>query len=247
MTEFSGDFIRLIEKLLPGFLVAWMVYGLTTCSRPKPFERVIQALIYSIFVRVLVVPVEHLALAIGSRWRALGTWTDDSTLVTSIIVSLAIGLVAVWCVNNDFPLSHLRPRKPEANASLSRWHRAMNRIRLTEKSITPSEWYSAFSEQSCYVVLHLDGARRLCGWPAHYPDNPESGHFLLTNAAWLKDDSSEVLLDTVASILVRARDVEIVEFLTEPDATGANRNEVEHNVAGVPYGDHPRREKGMPE
>jgi hypothetical protein len=44
-------------------------------------------------------------------------------------------------------------------------------------------------------------------------EDPASGHFLLQNAAWLKDDGSEVPLDRDHSIMIAAKQVEIVEFL----------------------------------
>ena len=51
----TDDLIRLFYDLLPGFLAAWVYYGLTAHPKPSPFERVIQALIFTVIVRALFI------------------------------------------------------------------------------------------------------------------------------------------------------------------------------------------------
>jgi len=57
MIETSKDILALLMQLMPGFLTAWVIYGLTTYTKPSQFERVVQALIYSYIVSALVVVV----------------------------------------------------------------------------------------------------------------------------------------------------------------------------------------------
>ena len=71
MAEFSTDLISIVEQLLPGFLVAWIVYGLTAYSKPAPFERIVQALIFTILVRGTLVPIRELAYLVGRHWGKL--------------------------------------------------------------------------------------------------------------------------------------------------------------------------------
>jgi hypothetical protein len=35
------------------------------------------------------------------------------------------------------------------------------------------------------IILDLRDERRIMGWPAEWPNDPEKGHFVLENAAWL--------------------------------------------------------------
>ena len=42
MGETSKDVLALLTQLMPGFLTAWVVYGLTTYTKPPQFERVVQ-------------------------------------------------------------------------------------------------------------------------------------------------------------------------------------------------------------
>ncbi len=46
-----------------------------------------------------------------------------------------------------------------------------------------------------------------------WPTEPTSGHFRLTNAAWLDDENKEIPLDGNESILISANQVKMVEFL----------------------------------
>lgn len=70
--DVSKDILALLTQLMPGFLTAWVVYGLTTYTKPSQFERIVQALIYSFMVSALVAVAEPLLLLAGQFVR-LGT------------------------------------------------------------------------------------------------------------------------------------------------------------------------------
>lgn len=63
--DVSKDILALLTQLMPGFLTAWVVYGLTTYTKPSQFERIVQALIYSFMVSALVAVAEPLLLLAG--------------------------------------------------------------------------------------------------------------------------------------------------------------------------------------
>jgi hypothetical protein len=67
---------------MPGFFTAWVVYGLTTYTKPPQFERVVQALIYSFLVNGVVAVTEPLLLLAG-RYVRIGTWDKSSELIAS--------------------------------------------------------------------------------------------------------------------------------------------------------------------
>ena len=66
-----------IERLLPGFVAAWIFYGLTGHSKPSPFERVVQALVYNVIVQPFVIAIGFLMLLIGHVY-SFGDWTVSS-------------------------------------------------------------------------------------------------------------------------------------------------------------------------
>jgi len=196
MGETSKDVLTLLTQLMPGFLTAWVVYGLTTYTKPPQFERVVQALIYSFIVSAVVTLMELILLYVGTTVR-FGTWSKSSELVASTAVALLFGLLLSYYMRNDS------------------FFRLARRLKLTSRTPYPSEWYGAFAVKPRYVVLHMSGGRRISGYPSEWPTEPTSGHFRLTNAAWLDDENVETPLDGDESILIEAKQVEMVELLKD--------------------------------
>ena len=187
--------LRLLYELLPGFLAAWVFYSLTAHPKPSSFERIVQALVFTIIVRAMMTGTRFLLQFTGVLTDA-ATWTQDAQLTWSVITALAVGLLVATSVNKDW------------------FHGCLRRIRLTSRTSYPSEWYSGFTRSKRhYVVLHLTGERRLYGWPEEWPDSPDRGHFLIMQAKWLLDDGKTRELDGVERLAIPAVDVEIVEFL----------------------------------
>jgi Family of unknown function (DUF6338) len=194
MGETSKDVLALLTQLMPGFLTAWVVYGLTTYTKPPQFERVVQALIYSFLVNGVVAVTEPLLLLAG-RYVRIGTWDKSSELIASTVVALLLGLALSYYMRNDG------------------FFRFARRLGLTSRTPFPTEWYGAFATKPRYVVLHLSGSRRLAGYPVEWPTEPNVGHFRITDAAWIDDENNETPLDGDESILIEAKQVEMVEFL----------------------------------
>jgi hypothetical protein len=194
MGEISKDVLALLTQLMPGFLTAWVVYGLTTYTKPPQFERVVQALIYSFLVNGLVAILEVTLLFAGKSYK-LGNWDKTSEIIASTVIALLLGLLLAYYMRNDSFFSLAR------------------RLKLTTRTPFPSEWYGAFAVTPRYLVLHLAGGRRISGYPAEWPTEPTVGHFRLTDAAWIDDKNGEILLDGDESILIEAKQVEMVELL----------------------------------
>lgn len=200
MGETSKDVLALLTQLMPGFLTSWVVYGLTTYTKPPQFERVVQALIYSFLVSGIVAILEPTFLLAG-RFAKLGTWDKSTELVTSTIVALLVGILLAFYMRNDG------------------FFRVARRLKLTTRTPFPSEWYGAFASKPRYVVLHLCGDRRLSGYPLEWPTEPTVGHFRMTDAAWINEENSETVLAGNESILIEAKQVEMVEFLKSEEET----------------------------
>jgi hypothetical protein len=122
-----------------------------------------QALIYTAVVHALVAAERQIASWIG-EWHAFGKWGTDSELVAAVMSALVLGLVVATTTNHD--LVHMLLRK---------W-------RVTHRTSHPGEWFSALSENSQAVVLHLKDETEIHGWPSMWPHNAEKGHFFVTGA-----------------------------------------------------------------
>lgn len=143
----SNEIISLLSYLLPGFISAWVYYGLTAYPKPSQFERIVQALIFSVIVQIIVNGTQCL-FSVANRYVVnIGYWTKSWTLTSSIIFAFMIGLLFARFANND------------------RIHSILRKWSFTAQTSYPSEWFGVFSQNKTYVVLHLKDGRRLYGWP----------------------------------------------------------------------------------
>jgi len=208
MPEFSAGVIDILWKLLPGFLAAWVFYALTAHPRPSPFERTVQALIFTVIVQVLNFVARTVLLGLGRFWP-IATWTDEMSLASSVLIALCLGLLMVASANNNF------------------FYTIFSKLRISKRTSFPSEWYSAFGREQRWVVLHLKGNRRLFGWPTEWPDQPDTGQFIIDRPEWLLDNGKRAPVYRTARILVKAQDVEMVEFLCNENELDTPESEIE--------------------
>lgn len=199
METFAKDFVTLLQYLLPGFVAAWVLYGLTSYPKPSQFERVVQALIFTILIQGFVYLIKKLLFFIGNKWP-LFNWNLHSDIIWSIAVAILFGIFFSYYANND------------------KFHKKLRDWGVTRETSYPSEWFGAFLKNVTYVVLHLDGERRLYGWPIEWPSEPEKGHFVLVQASWLDDEAKDgeygqIPLTTVNSIMIDVKEVKMVEFM----------------------------------
>jgi Family of unknown function (DUF6338) len=193
MPEISKEIIALLNFLLPGFLAAWVIYGLTNHEKPSQFERTIQALIFTVLIQAAVWLLERTLLWAGG-FLVFGYWENRSTLVASYLLALTLGLLIAKLSQEDSLYSCLRACK------------------LTGKSSHPNEWNDVFSKFPRFVVLHLEGERRLFGWPEVWPSKPHEGHFFLVYPAWQTDEGCKDITG-VEGVLINSKEVKWVEFL----------------------------------
>lgn len=194
MSDVSKDLIQLIFALVPGFFTAWVLYGFTAYKKPSAFERLVQALVFTIIIKVLVMGVRETALYIGNKY-VVGMWTLDGELAWSIVIAFGVGLIAAYAANNNTV------------------HNFAWRLRITNGSSYPSVWYKLFATKKRWIILHLNGQRRLYGWPMDWPDHSDSGYFAIKDAEWLSDTGDPTPLDQVEQILIPVSEVEMVEFV----------------------------------
>ncbi|MEX0727832.1 MAG: DUF6338 family protein [Planctomycetaceae bacterium] len=189
----DSELISVIYQLLPGFIAAWLFYGLTAHEPKSPFERTVQALIFTALIQAVVIPSGWLLVWTGTLGFTIGVWNTSAAFLLSIFVSIVLGLVFTFCANSGY----IHNRLPD---------------RITKRTSFPSEWFSAFNEDKRYIYLHLNGQRRLYGWPTEWPDRPGSGHFVMEEVQWILDDNTRVPLYLTKKLLIPATDVLMVEF-----------------------------------
>jgi uncharacterized protein DUF6338 len=203
--DLGQKLIALLQFLLPGFLAAWVYYGLTPVPLPSQFERIIQALIFTLLVQPLAFVTKCLLLAVGRYWP-LFQWSSTSDVTASVMSAFVLGLVFAAFANND------------------KFHALIRWLRVSRETSYPSEWFGAFSNNDSYVVLHLKNLNRIYGWPTIWPSEPNKGHFVLEQASWLDAENTETQITNVSQVLVPTSVVQLVEFvpLQERSQNGAS-------------------------
>ena len=197
MDTLSLDIINLLKYLIPGLISASIFYSLTAFPKQSPFERTVQALIFTVVIQALVYIVKSIFIFIGYKWRILWEWNANSTLIWSIIIAILLGLSFSYLINND------------------KIHKQLRKWNITKETSYSSTWYGAFSfeENITYIVLHFKDGSRLYGWPTHWPSDPEKGHFIIKQPSWLDEDNNEIEIKGVSSVLVDVKEIDLVEFM----------------------------------
>ena len=206
MAWVSGEVVNVLVFLLPGFVAASVFHSLTSHPEPGTFDRLIQALVFTVIVNAIIAGI-FLVTNITLEERVTNITLEKSWIpVLAVLISVMLALMTVCWSNNDT------------------MHRILRRLGITKETSYPSEWYSTFWRlNDCYVVLHLKGERRLYGWPEEWPSQSDRGHFRISEGEWLvkdakKDDKNDGVSATeVSAILIPANDVEMVEFIKSVD------------------------------
>ncbi len=193
MERIVPEALSLLQFLLPGFLAAWVFYAFTSYRKPSEFERIIQALIFTLLIRAGVTCVRGVLVVIG-RKAAMGVWTTDIELLWSITIAFLLGILFSYLANTDH------------------FHRIVRHFGITRETSFPSEWFGAFLKNITYVVLQLKDERRIYGWPMDWPSSPKIGYFTLREASWL-DGENQIPIKGVSCVLINSEDVRWVEFM----------------------------------
>jgi predicted ribosomally synthesized peptide with SipW-like signal peptide len=194
--ELAKDFVVLLTYLLPGFLAAWVFYGLTSHPKPSQFERVVQALVFTFIIQILISPCRWALEQVG-QVLPIRPWDNVAEGLTSLILAIVFGTTLAYFTNTD---------------SAHKW---LRKIGFTTRTSHPSEWYCVLSEKVVFVILHLCDGRRLYGWPKEWPIEPDKGQFYIMLPSWIQDDGRQIELPQLDGILMSVKDVRWVEFVGE--------------------------------
>ena len=194
MSALSNNLVDLLTYLLPGFVAAAVFHSLTPFPRREPFERTVQALIFTILIQATVVVVRSSLLVMGKSGLEMGPWNQRVEVVWAVLLAVALGLLSAAVSNRDSV------------------HHILRNLGVTHQTSYASEWYGALCRGDSYVVLHLNGSRRLYGWPEEWPSTSGKGHFVIIQGEWL-DDLKSTRLPPGSRVIVSATDVEMVELI----------------------------------
>ena len=202
MEKLANDLFDIFRLLLPGFLAAWIFYGFSAHEKGSQFERIIQALIFTLFVQFAKSALFIIFDNAGVVFHRQSPNFREIEDVINFIFAGIVGFTFAYFANRDI------------------LHKLLRTAGLTDQTSYPSEWFGVFSTQKMYVVLHLEDERRLFGWPKEWPQSPEYGHFFIVEPSWQLEGGKEEYLgdDGVAGMLIAASDVKWVEFVKQKES-----------------------------
>ncbi|HEJ7884326.1 TPA: hypothetical protein SMI12_001253 [Serratia liquefaciens] len=209
MESISSEIFDILKYLLPGFLTAWVFHALTAHPKQNQFERIVQALIFTLFIRCAIAITEFAFLKIG-KFYSLGAWNETSELIWSVIYSLLIGFALVFFANNGY------------------FHDFLSKWKITKQTPYPSEWEDIFNNATTYVIVNLKNERRISGWPRVFPSDPTKGHLVLENPEWIHE-GKYVALEGTQYITINSTDIEYVEFLVNQEIEDGTEPQTETN------------------
>src|SRR6185312_7676850 len=172
LMDASQDAIQILQYLLPGFLAAWIYYGLTPFTKPSEFERVVQALIFTLIIQSIVFLENYWLVGITRYWTQ-DRWAATAQIAAPALTAIVIGLTFAAFANNDW------------------FHWVARKARITKETSYQSQWFSAFARRNDYVVLQLKDERRIYGWPVEWPSDLGSGQFVLQRVSWLTEQGEQ--------------------------------------------------------
>ena len=192
----STQIISVLQYLLPGFVASAVFYGLTSHYKPSPFERVVQALVFTYLIQGGIEIIDHFTIQI----EYIDDWRQDESFLITLLLAIVLGTIVSVFANND------------------KFHQLLRFLKFTKKTSFPakSEWMRTFAGNVKYIVLHLNDDRRIYGWPKEWPTDHKGGYFLLQEVNWLEEDNEYIPMEGVESMLISSEDVKRVEFM-KPD------------------------------
>lgn len=190
-----GELTSVLRFVLPGLVMAWAFYGLSSYQKQGEFERVAQALVFTAMLDVVARMLVAWGILAGRLAGPLFPALEVSNLAA--FLAMPAGVALAYLANNDIV------------------HAALRRLGVTTSSGRPDQWDAAFRLYRGYVTLDLHDGRRIIGWPVEWPDRPGEGQFLLHDHRWITTPDSTFSGPASSAILIPAKEVEYVEFHQE--------------------------------
>ena len=141
MDTLFNNATTLLTYLLPGFLAAWVFYGLTSHPKPPQFERTVEALVFTFVVQALVKFIE-LMLLLAGRCFVLGIWTETSSLLWGFVLAGLLGTGLALAANKATPRSGRSARLRDSSTCRCRpgsWMR-IRQMKVRIRWQTPPWW-----------------------------------------------------------------------------------------------------------
>ena len=190
----SKQIIDALWFLLPGFVASAVFYFLTSYYKPSPFERIVQALVFTYLIQGAIKYINDVTIFIDS----INFLFKYNSFLIILLLAIVLGIAASVVASNDTI------------------HRLLSYIKFPKEPFfsAKSQWMKAFTDSvNKHLVLHLNNDKRIYGRLKEWPTDLERGYFLLQEVNWLGEDNEYIPMEGVESMLIPSGDVKRVEFM----------------------------------
>ncbi len=199
----TSEALGILLILLPGFTCAYIVEKLTARRRQSDLDKIIEAFLFSFLLYLAVSP--FFGYAIPLAWNQIevaGTRQYALYLRWSYLVTLAgaaslLALIYSANINHDWFLKLLR------------------KSGITQRTARSTIWNDTFQDiTASYVLVQLDGNRRVIGYVRYYSDDADENSLFLEDAAWvMNDDGEQQPIPGPGILLTKLAGIESISFL----------------------------------
>lgn len=203
MGELAEGTIQLLNYLISGFVTAWIFYSFTPFRINNQFERIIQALIFTVIIKSSFFFIEWLLLLVGKAY-SFGQIYANTEEIISLVLAVFYGLLFSYLSNSDYI------------------HRISRYLGISQEHSYVSELFYAFkSNPDKYIILNTKTdstfeGRRIYGYPDEFPSKHSEGHFNISDPSWI-GEKTEIIEgeEQVVSVLIAMSGVENILIPSE--------------------------------
>jgi len=191
----KAEALGILLVLLPGFAAAYLVQLLAARRKQSELDKVVEALIFSLLLYLITLPVFGYALPI--TWRADTGQISIVWLHLFVLALLAVVLGAIYAasINHNWLTAPFR------------------RFKVTERSARSSVWNDVFSDIQGFVQVGMLDGKTAIGWIRKYSDEDEEHVLFLEEAAWVDSEGNESPINGPGILLTKNSEIEYVMFL----------------------------------
>jgi Family of unknown function (DUF6338) len=203
----SYEALAVLLVLLPGFVTAEVVRTLSARPKRTEFDKVIEALCYSLVDYASFValggkfPLSVISESTGNQ-QHFSIVLQRGPLVGLILLAIGVALTVAFGMQHDFPLGLMR------------------KFGFTQRTFHASVWSDTFHTFGGYVQVELADGRIIIGWLRFFSDTADASSMFLEDAAWLREDGESFPIDGPGVLLTKDSGIRAVLFLN-PDPSSS--------------------------
>ncbi|MFH1859834.1 MAG: DUF6338 family protein [bacterium] len=187
--------LQILIFLIPGFIAATIFNVLVVRKERKEFEKIIEALIFSMLIYTIYSLVSGSSPVALNQIKGTITYSYNSNSFLCLgLLSIGIPVILSFLITND-------------------WHMKLARgLRVSRKTARSSVWFDVFCDIRKPIIINFENGRRIYGWPKYYSDEPETPYIFLLKPAWIQE-GKYVDLNVKGILITPEQKIESIEFL----------------------------------